>query len=233
MRQLIQTSEWMGYYSNIKRMMSWENKENNMNKEDNELSLSFQEEKERLLELAQEMDNLQKAWFQKACESGEILLSIKISLPHGQWEKWIERNFLYTSKTANKFIKIFENQELLNESYEDPNKATEKELLATIRNKDNVEPKDNYRTVNTYDDKSGSYHNTSLARRNSPAEQQAYVKQQEIDAILGELEMACILIQNCTIEETKPIEKSARALLKAIEERHSDEELEDSDEYIF
>lgn len=52
--------------------------------------------------------------FEKAVELGEILNKVKLSLPHGHFQDWIEKNFNYMKiRTVQYYMKFYHNQDRL------------------------------------------------------------------------------------------------------------------------
>ncbi|MDI7202053.1 DUF3102 domain-containing protein [Leptospira santarosai] len=87
-----------------------------------------------------------------AIEAGEILTSKKNQLRHGEFIPWVETNLNFKIRTAQRYIKIFENKDRINASalthLEDAYKlivgpVTEEKELNPVTNKD-LNPKEIY-----------------------------------------------------------------------------------------
>ena len=53
-----------------------------------------------------------------AVQCGKLLLERKRSLPHGSWLPWIKENLPFSSRTAERYIKVWENRERAKTAYE-------------------------------------------------------------------------------------------------------------------
>ena len=54
-----------------------------------------------------------QATLDKAVEAGGILRDVKVSLPHGDFGKWVESNTGFNIRTAQRYMKIFDNRDQL------------------------------------------------------------------------------------------------------------------------
>lgn len=62
----------------------------------------------RIRELASELDQLGKSALDKAAEAGHLLTECKAGLDHGAWLPWLEENFTFTDRTAQRWMKLAE-----------------------------------------------------------------------------------------------------------------------------
>jgi hypothetical protein len=61
---------------------------------------------DRVNELYRDLSTLFSNSIEKAIEMGDVLLEAKNSLDHGQFKPWVEENFIFSYRTANKWMNL-------------------------------------------------------------------------------------------------------------------------------
>jgi len=67
----------------------------------------------RITELHQAIVSHAQVSLQTAIAIGQILEPIKSTLKHGEWIPWIEKYLTFTPRTAQNYLRLYENRELL------------------------------------------------------------------------------------------------------------------------
>lgn len=67
----------------------------------------------RIAQLHSEICQSVRSTLDKAIEIGELLSDTKASLKHGEWLPWLRLNAPFTAKTAQNYLRLFENRERL------------------------------------------------------------------------------------------------------------------------
>ena len=72
---------------------------------------------------------------QHAIAAGELLVQAKIGVPHGKWADWLAKNFCSSQNTANLYVRLYENRQILNGvgnliSIREADKLTRKKKIA-------------------------------------------------------------------------------------------------------
>lgn len=70
----------------------------------------------RLRELHSEILGACQTVLSKAIEAGGILHDVKAGLPHGEFTSWVERNAGFSVRTAQRYMKIHDNRDQINDS---------------------------------------------------------------------------------------------------------------------
>jgi len=68
---------------------------------------------DRLKQLHGEIMGAARMVMDKAIEAGGILQEVKASLPHGEFTEWVEQNAGFNIRTAQRYMKIYENRDVL------------------------------------------------------------------------------------------------------------------------
>lgn len=63
---------------------------------------------QRIQTLADELFNMGNTALEKVNEAGRLLTECKEGLAHGQWLPWLEENFIFTDRTARRWMKLHE-----------------------------------------------------------------------------------------------------------------------------
>jgi hypothetical protein len=71
---------------------------------------------DRLRQLHSEILGACRTVLSKAIEAGGILYEVKASLPHGEFTSWVEGNAGFNIRTAQRYMKIHENRDQINDS---------------------------------------------------------------------------------------------------------------------
>jgi len=98
------------------------------NPEEASASNEFTEEAREVAKLHNEAGRAFQDWFQKAIRIGEVLTDVKKSLGHGSWLPWLETNVPFSKRTANQYMRAYQNRDKLegtsNLSWEDVRRLT-------------------------------------------------------------------------------------------------------------
>lgn len=68
---------------------------------------------DRLRQLHGEIIGAARMLLDKAIEAGKILRDVKAYLAHGEFTEWVETNAGFNIRTAQRYMKIYENREQL------------------------------------------------------------------------------------------------------------------------
>lgn len=68
---------------------------------------------DRLRQLHSEILGLCRTALNKAIEAGGILHEVKAALPHGEFTPWVEENAGFNIRTAQRYMKVYENRDQL------------------------------------------------------------------------------------------------------------------------
>ena len=68
---------------------------------------------DRLKHLHAEIMGAARVVMEKAIEAGGILQEVKAALPHGDFTGWVEQNAGFNIRTAQRYMKIYENRDML------------------------------------------------------------------------------------------------------------------------
>jgi|JFJP01.1.fsa_nt_gi hypothetical protein len=66
---------------------------------------------EKINSLHGDIYSLLKNSIDKAIEIGELLITKKSELPHGEFGQWIKDNLIFTDRTARNYMRVFENKD--------------------------------------------------------------------------------------------------------------------------